>query len=351
MPLSLLKIVKSCNTMSRGLYSRLFSTSQRSNLPLNKSEISIRPLELFEFRKVLKNWAVKEGWNPGQYEYLSFYRASPNGHRGLFFDNKLIASLSSIRYPKSEIPYSKSAIRYSDLAYLGLYIVDPQYRNKGIGQILAKSTLKELADCSLIGINAVREQEESYKKNFGFVPSFTISRWSGFFTFKNNILEPETDMEIKIVGKNKINIEQLIEYDAGVFGVHRAAFLRKWIEMPESYLLVAIQNQKICGYALMIKCFQGYKLAPLFANNEGIAKKLYASFACFLKKPTLMQLDIPDGNQLARELAYEFNLARSFTIVRMYKPNELEKNKKEMHELIGEQNKTEIHAVTSLEMG
>ncbi len=42
---------------------------------------------------------------------------------------------------------SLSAVRYSkDLAYLGIYIVDPNYREQGLGQILVKATLEELAD-------------------------------------------------------------------------------------------------------------------------------------------------------------------------------------------------------------
>ena len=330
----MLHLLKNISPLSfkfnRHFYQSALSVNRKFNLPLIDGDFSIRSLSLIEFREVLKSWPAEAGWNPGQYEYLPFYKASPNGHKGLFINDKLIASLSSTRYSK-------------DFAFLGLYIVDPKHREQGIGQILAKSTLQELSDCSLLGINAVQNQVGNYQRKYGFVSSHTNSRWSGHFTFKNNIGESQID--IKIVGKEKVDINQLIDYDASIFSVPRELFLRNWIEMPKSYLLVAIQNEKICGYGVISKCFQGYKLAPLFANDEGIANKLYASFSRLLKKQTLMQLDIPENNQTAMKLATQFGLYKTFETTRMYKGED---------KLIGEKNEEDqqkIYSLTTLEIG
>ncbi len=332
LPLSKNLSNSSFNTMNKRLYNQLFSVSQKIDTSL-KAGFSIRPLKIFEFREVLKSWTAKEGWNPGQYEYLPFYMANPNGHKGLFINNKLIASLSAVRYSK-------------DFAFLGLYIVDPQYRDQGVGQTLAKSALEELTDCSLLGINAVQSQVSNYQRKYGFFSSYTNSRWSGLVNLKNNIIKSKTD--IKIVGKKSVNVNQLIDYDASIFSVPREAFLRKWIVMPKSCLLVAMQNEKICGYGVISKCLQGYKIAPLFANGEEIAKKLYASFPDLLKKKTLIQLDIPNNNQPAIKLATQFGLYKTFETTRMYKGEDTLIRKK--NDEIKDENKS-VYSLTTLEIG
>lgn len=229
---------------------RFFSLITR-NTSLDKDDFSMRSLKIFEFKEILSNWAVKEGWNPGKHEYLPFYLASLNGHKGLFLNDKIIASLSAVRYSK-------------DLAYLGIYIVDPDYREQGLGQILAKATLEELADCPLIGINAVQQQVGNYQRKYGFSSFHINSRWTGVFKIPNNFSLRKSETDIKIISKESLDISKLIDYDANIFSVPRPNFLRKWIEMPESCLLAAMKNEKICGYGVISKCIDGYKIAPDF---------------------------------------------------------------------------------------
>jgi Acetyltransferase (GNAT) domain/Acetyltransferase (GNAT) family len=309
---------------------RRFLSEIARNMPLNKFNFSMRSLKISEFKEILSNWAVKEGWNPGKHEYLPFYLANLNGHKGIFFNDKIIASLSAVRYSK-------------DLAYLGIYIVDPNYREQGVGQILAKATLKELADCPLIGINAVQQQVSNYQRKYGFVSSHSNSRWTGEFKIQNNFVSRRSEMDIKIVGRDGLDINELIDYDASIFSVPRVKFLRKWIEMPESYLLAAIKSEKICGYGVISKCINGYKIAPLFANDKEIAQRLYASFAYILQgKRNIVQLDVPENNQTAVKLATQFGLYKTFETRRMYKSKE---------PLIEEPNNSNVYAITTLEIG
>ncbi len=48
-----------------------FSYGVSKNIPLRK--FTMRPLKIFEFKKILNNWAVKEGWNPGKYEIICLF--------------------------------------------------------------------------------------------------------------------------------------------------------------------------------------------------------------------------------------------------------------------------------------
>jgi GNAT superfamily N-acetyltransferase len=324
----------SLNVTKIGSEQKFFSQMYR-NLPV-ANNFSMRSLRIFEFKEILNTWAEKEGWNPGKYEYLPFYLASINGHKGLFLNDRIIASLSAVRYSK-------------DFAFLGIYIVDPKYRAQGLGQILAQSVLEELEDCSLIGINAVQQQVSNYQRKYGFMPFHLNSRWVGEFKIQNNFTLRSSEVDIKIIGREGLSINELIDYDARIFSVPREKFLRKWIEMPESCLLTAIKKQKICGYGVLSKCKDGYKVAPLFADDEEIAKRLYASFASILQeKQNSVQLDIPENNPAAVKLAEQSGLLKKIVTTRMFKekPPELYKEKPPK-----QLNNDKVYASTTLELG
>lgn len=214
-----------------GFSSIPFSVNQKNISTISENSLLIRPLKLLEFEQVIKKWSKREGWNPGIYEYLPFYNACQNGHKGLFSkDNQLLASLSAIRYAK-------------DFAFLGIFIVDPNHRERGVGEILARTVLAELEDCSLMGLNGVKQQVGNYQRKYDFIPSHTNLRLSGKFraqACQNFFFGSEE--KIKVIGGENIDINQLIDYDASVFSYVREAFLRTLIEMPESYLLAATEK-------------------------------------------------------------------------------------------------------------
>lgn len=292
----------------------------------------VRTLKLLEFKNLTKEWTGREGWNSGIHEYSPFYNACPNGHKGLFtINNQLIASLSAVRYSK-------------DFVFLGIFIVDPNYRSLGIGEILARSVLEELEDGTLLGLNGVKEQVGNYQKKYGFIPYHNNFRFSGILKiqkFKNDSFK--SDKKIKIIGKGSLDINQLIDYDASVFSYTREVFLRQWIKMPESYLLAATEEDKICGYCVVSKCLNGNKIAPFFAENDEIAKNLSMSLASKFNGK-LMQMDIPETNQPAIKLATQFGLYKVFETKRMYKGETelVEKLDKEINQ---------VYSLTSLEIG
>jgi len=314
------------------LPSKLLYINQKHISSSIENNFFVRNLKLFEFEKVITEWSKKEGWNPGLYEYLPFYNACQDGHKGLFSnDNRLIASLSAVRYDK-------------EFVFLGMYIVDPNYREQGIGNTLVRTVLEELEDGSLLGINGVTQQVGNYQRKYGFVPYYNNFRFSGVFrdqTCKNLFFRSEK--KFKIIGRESLDINQLIDYDASVFSHVREGFLRKWVEMPESYLLAATEKEKICGYGVVSKSLNGYKLAPFFAKNEEVAKNLCVSFLSKFSGE-IMQMDIPETNQSAVALAIRLGLFTTFKTERMYKgPERLIKQQDEQI--------NQVYAHTTLELG
>ncbi|MFY7698587.1 MAG: GNAT family N-acetyltransferase [Legionella sp.] len=253
---------------------------------------------------LLTNWAIREGWNPGLHESSSFFAADPSGYHLLEVNHKPVASLASVRYS-------------SEFAFLGLYIVDPQHRGQGYGKFLWDNGLNYLNGCSAIGLNGVAEQVQQYKKE-GFVIANTNTRWQGNLFFSKRAM---INQDKSIVISKPTSISAIIDYDINVFPVPRVSFLTKWLAMPESNVLIATNQGKICGYGVISKTSNGHKIAPLYADNHLIAEQLYKGLCATVADPGLVHIDTSAANPSAATLAQRFGLQKTFDTFRMYRGN------------------------------
>ena len=64
------------------------------------------------------DWAAAEGWNPGLHDAALFYAADPQGFLAGFLGDRLIATISAVRYRQ-------------DFGFIGFYIVTPEFRGHG----------------------------------------------------------------------------------------------------------------------------------------------------------------------------------------------------------------------------
>ena len=75
-------------------------------------------------------WAQREGWNPGAADARCFRAADPDGFLVGTIDDRLVATISAVRYP--------------GLGFVGLYIVDPEYRGRGYGLRIWTAAMERL---------------------------------------------------------------------------------------------------------------------------------------------------------------------------------------------------------------
>ena len=245
---------------------------------------------------IIMGWAAKEKWNPGLHDAFAFYATDPTG----FFIGYL-----------NDIPISCiSAVSYSDeFGFIGFYIVKSQYRGKGYGIQIWNKALEYLKNRN-IGLDGVLTQQENYKQS-GFKLAHKNIR------FKHKIVKNMTSQQ-NIISLDKVNFADLISYDSTLFPVNRKTFIKNWINLPESTGLAYIDDKKIMGYGLIRKCEIGYKIGPLFSNNEDVAEKLYLNLTNSVKSNSLVYLDIPEVNTKALKLVKKYNMIPIFETARMY---------------------------------
>lgn len=239
--------------------------------------------------------AAKEGWNPGLYDKKPFFAADPNG----FFVGEL----------NGEIISCVSGVKYEDkFAFGGFYIVKEEYRGMDYG-IQMYNHVIEYINGLCFGIDGVVAQQENYKKS-GFVFAHNQMRYEGIGM--KGKLQTEC-MEIK-----NISIYDLVHFDKNIFKADRSSFLKEWITMPESYGLAITNNSLVTGYGIIRKCFKGYKIGPIFAEDKSIAEKLFLSLVEFADGKEVY-LDIPETNKEGMAIQEKYDMKYVFETARMYK--------------------------------
>ncbi|KTD73063.1 GNAT family N-acetyltransferase [Legionella tucsonensis] len=241
-------------------------------------------------------WARKEGWNPGLNDAECFYHTDPQG----FFAGKLNGQIIAVG----------SAVVYDPcFAFCGFYIVDKKYRSQGYGMQLTRARLLYVGDRNA-GIDGVLDMIDNYA-HIGYQFAHSNARYALEYTR----LTPKPDPNL--VELKTVPFEQLTQYDRHYFPAPRPKFLSEWIKQNTALALGYVQEKQLKGYGVIRKCFEGYKIGPLFADTSFIAEKLFEQLVEYAQGETVY-LDIPENNPLAVNLVSKYKMSKVFATARMY---------------------------------
>ncbi|MEJ2506961.1 MAG: GNAT family N-acetyltransferase [Ignavibacteriaceae bacterium] len=276
---------------------------------ININDLQFQKLDL-EGVKTLVNWAEEEGWNPGPNDADVYFATDPDGFYGYYFEGNLIAGGSIVSYNK-------------EFGFMGFFIVKPEYRSLGIGRKIwyqrRDMLLSRLNKDASIGMDGVIAMQPFYKKG-GFEILFRDERYEKIG------MEFTTDKNISSISDE--DFESILAYDKQCFGFSRPQFMNPWLKLPGNKTFKYVEDGKLKGFAIVRKANKGYKVCPLFADNEMIAEELYkACLNSVVGEP--LYLDIPVINKGAVNIIKRYNAAYVFECARMYygKPPEVETDK------------------------
>lgn len=254
----------------------------------------VRPISDVSEMEFFINQAQREGWNPGLCDALPFYHTDPNGFFICTVDNQIIGCISVVAYN-------------ADFAFLGFYIVLPDFRRKGYGASLLQAGCSYAGDRN-IGLDGVVDQRKTYEKT-GFKKAHCNVRYASVGKKANGSRKFCSIMDIPF--------ETIVQYDRQYFPVERRSFLRNWFDMPNNKSFGLYENGKLRGYGVIRECLKWYKIGPLFADNAEIANDLFIQLSSTAAgKP--IYLDIPEINMDAQALVKEHHMEKVFETIRMY---------------------------------
>lgn len=241
------------------------------------------------------DWAEQEGWNPGIHDAAAFYAADPGGFFVAELDGEPIGSVSVVNYGET-------------FAFAGLYILKPEYRNRGYGSRLFAAGMAHAGDRN-VGGDGVVAMQEKYRTRSGFTLAYRNIRFEG----TGGGSEPDGPVDL-----TEVPFDRLSAYDARHFPAPRSAFLASWIRQEGTVgRAVLADDGDIRGYGVIRRCRNGHKIGPLFADTAETAENIFLALA--LQAPgEPVYLDTPEPNAAAVALARRHGMVPVFETARIY---------------------------------
>ena len=160
-------------------------------------------------------------------------------------------------------------VKYGDsFPFGGCYFVNKEFRGREYGRKIYDAAMASVKHFPSIGGISDLNREEMHNGNgfrsqfYGAFSVLSIPTTVACFS------ETSERSPVKFKRIEEVNMQELLTYDAKVFGFERHAFLSKWLQLTGSHARVAIDSEGfIVGYTVARPTFikESYKIGPLFA--------------------------------------------------------------------------------------
>ncbi len=259
-------------------------------------EISFHTATLEQVERML-TWAAREGWNPGLDDAQAFWGADPAGFFIATLAGDMVAAISVVNHD-------------DDLAFLGLYLCEPEFRGQGIGFALWQHALKH-AGFRTIGLDGVTAQEANYQKS-GFVRDGAIVRLEG-------VLADKMPAGTRMVDLTH-DAEQIAALDARAIGYRRPRFLSHWVtqHVASRKTIVSEGSDGITGFATVRNCVDGVKIGPIVAPSTQTAWALLTAAAAMFDRPKV-SVDLPDTQRKLMAMLQAHGFEATFQTAHMFR--------------------------------
>jgi GNAT superfamily N-acetyltransferase len=241
-------------------------------------------------------WATAEGWDPGLHDQACFAVADPTGFHAGWIGDEPVATIAVVKYGAT-------------FAFLGLYIVKPEFRGQGYGFALWNHALGT-ARGRTVGLDGVVAQQANYRRS-GFALAYRNVRYRG-------VRGPDAPLDARVVPLSRFPFSEVAKYDRAFFPEARDAFLRCWIAQPGAKAMAVEKHGAMAGYGVIRPSGHGFKVGPLFADDASCAEALFHALAMRTPAGAAIFLDVPEPNTAGVALAERHGMSPVFETARMY---------------------------------
>jgi hypothetical protein len=179
-----------------------------------------------------------------------------------------------------------------------------------------------------VGLDAVVAQVSNYEKS-GFKTAYRDVRYQGI---------GGGTAAAGLTNLTELPFAEIAAYDSAVFGAPRHSFLACWLRQPGYRGVGMMRDRRLRGYGVIRPAHTGFRIGPLFADEEAIAETIFQALAAEVGEVPIF-IDVPEVNRAVGALVQRHKMTPMFECVRMY-------NKK-----VPETPITKIYGVTSFELG
>lgn len=242
-------------------------------------------------------------WNQTRADWEAFLQLEPEGCFVAEVDGKVVATATAIQYGL-------------DLGWIGMILVDLEYRRRGIATLLMQHSIDYLEQnsCRCIKLDATAEGAEVYQR-MGFEVEYQVERWRR----DPGPLE-KTDLP-GLCPAREATLEGLRRSDFDVFGADRTRLLR-WYLHNGAPTGVVEREGRISGYGFGRAGSNAFQIGPIVAADPGSASELVVGLLEQVSDQTVI-VDLISHNTPAVELFSSLGFSGFRVLKRMFRGQNL----------------------------
>jgi GNAT superfamily N-acetyltransferase len=244
-------------------------------------------------------------WNQTDTDWRNLLSFEPKGCFAAEMDGKVVGTATTARYTPNSGPGS--------FGWVGMVLVDPDYRRHGIGSTLLKRCIQYLKDCGVetVKLDATPMGKLVYEK-LGFVGEYELERWEGMARGEPTKI-PDG---VEISTFSPADLDALEKYDTPIFGAQRPNVLAAWSQSWPENALLARRSGKIVGYALARRGSNFDQIGPISGESPEISAALLARLLSQMNGRKVV-VDLVTSNSWARATGAAHGLQHQRPFLRM----------------------------------
>lgn len=248
------------------------------------------------FAMELKNIA---GWNQSARDWEGYLKYEPAGCFIAEVAGKPVGTATSIGYR-------------NHFGYIGMVLVHPDARRLGIGTKLLRQAIAYLQGR---GVASVKLDATPMGRNvylpMGFRDEYELTRFQGVTPTAPPTAGPG------VAPLRQSDLDQLVAYDARIFGAERAAVIDSMRQRNPEYCYVVRDGALLRGYLIAREGHNAAQIGPWLADDEGVAELLLRAF-CARVPGRRVFVDVPHPNPAGCALIQDYGFTVQRGYVRMY---------------------------------
>lgn len=240
------------------------------------------------------------GWNQLEIDWQAFMRLGPEDNVVAVSGDDVIGSVATIRYGE-------------DLSWIGMLLVRPDFRGKGVGKDLLLEAVQKLAHEKNVKLDATSAGRQIYLQ-CGFEDEYPISRMEA------------RAVSIDKPGQNCFPAEEkdlagMFDMDTTVFGAGRQMLLKQVWFNGLTFSFVYKSEGKILGYSLGRRGYRFFHIGPIIADSIEVAKSLLQTVLHYTPPETPVILDVNHADKEWLSWLHQLGFTEQRSFMRMFRGN------------------------------
>ena len=208
------------------------------------------------------------GWNQTARDWAQFLDATPDGARIATAEGRVVGTAATIRYGGA-------------FAWIGMVLVDPAARGRGIGTRLFDEALGLLSDIPVARLDATPAGYPLYLRR-GFEEEYRVERMT------NTSAASRQPLAAGVRAIRPDDVARMLSLDVTAFGAARGSMLRWMLEGAPQLAWLADDGRRVRGFVLGRHGHAFDHVGPVVAEDVDTAAALTAAALAATARPIVL---------------------------------------------------------------